>query len=84
MQTKNQSQEVQIPSEQHFNLDSLVNSWPSPIVARSQVGVFSGGLLHPRTMANLDSLGKGPGKMLVGNRACYSTLKLVEWMKSRT
>ena len=67
-----------------FTLDSLVDSWPSPIVARSEIKKFSGGLLHPRTMANLDSLGKGPGKILVGNRACYSTLKLVEWMKSRT
>ena len=69
--------------EFQFDLDTLMENWPSTIVARSQVGVFSGGLLHPRTMANLDSLGKGPGKMMVGNRACYSTRKLVAWMKNR-
>jgi hypothetical protein len=84
MQMNTQSQPEQLSPAQYFSLDSLTEHWPSPIVARSQVGVFSGGLLHPRTMANLDSLGKGPGKIMVGNRACYSTLKLVAWMKSRT
>ena len=69
--------------EEIFNLNSLIDNWPSPIVARSQVGAFSGGLLHPRSLANLDSLGKGPGKIMVGNRACYSTRKLVAWMKER-
>ena len=66
-----------------FNLDTLADSWPSPIVARSEVGTFSGGLLHPRTLANLDSLHEGPGKIMIGNRACYSTQKLVAWMKRR-
>ena len=81
---KNQSKKSQNLSVQDFDLDALVDNWPSPIVARSEIKNFSGGLLHPRTMANLDSLGKGPGKILVGNRACYSTVKLVQWMKSRT
>jgi hypothetical protein len=66
-----------------FNLDSLADNWPSPIVARSEIKNFSGGLLHPRTLANLDSLNKGPGKILIGNRACYSTRQLVAWMKQR-
>lgn len=79
MQKPNQ----QSPTEETFDLDTLIENWPSPIVARSQVGVFSGGVLHPRTLANLDSLGQGPGKIMVGNRACYSTQKLVEWMKRR-
>ena len=83
MQMNTQSHPQKISPEQNFNLDSLTEHWPSPIVARSQVGVFSGGLLHPRTMANLDSLGEGPGKILIGNRACYSTCKLVAWMKER-
>ena len=66
-----------------FNLDTLADSWPSPIVARSEVGKFSGGLLHPRTLANLDSLNEGPGKIMIGNRACYSTRNLCAWMKKR-
>ena len=66
-----------------FSLDSLVDNWPSPIVARSEIKNFSGGLLHPRTMANRDSLGEPTGKMMIGGRACYSTRKLVAWMKAR-
>ena len=72
-----------VQNSSNFNLDSLADSWPSPIVARSEVGTFSGGLLHPRTLANLDSLNEGPGKIMIGNRACYSTRKLCAWMKQR-
>ena len=72
-----------LPDTEDFNLDTLADNWPSPIVARSEIKNFSGGLLHPRTLANLDSLNKGPGKILIGNRACYSTRKLVAWMKER-
>ena len=68
---------------EEFSLDTLAENWPSPIVARSEVGTFSGHVLHPRTLANLDSLGLGPGKIMIGNRACYSTRKLVAWMKQR-
>ena len=78
-----QNLKQQNPTEKTFNLDSLIENWPSPIVARSQVGVFSGGLLHPRSLANLDSLGEGPGKIMVGSRAAYSTRQLVDWMKER-
>lgn len=31
-----------------------------PIIARGEVGKITGGLLHPRTCANLDSQGLGP------------------------
>jgi hypothetical protein len=68
---------------EEFNLDVLADEWPSPIVARSEIKNFSGGLLHPRTLANLDSLNEGPGKIMIGSRACYSTRKLVAWMKQR-
>jgi hypothetical protein len=70
-------------TEEEFNLDTLADNWPSPIVARSEIKNFSGGLLHPRTMANRDSLGESTGKMMIGGRACYSTRKLVAWMKAR-
>lgn len=68
---------------QEFDLNALVEAWPSPIVSRSELGKFSGGVLNPRTLANLDSLGKGPGKIMIGNRICYSTQALVDWMKKR-
>jgi len=67
----------------NFDLNELAEAWGAPIVARKDVGKFSGGLLHPRTMANLDSLQKGPGKVVVGDRVCYATKELVAWMKNR-
>jgi len=63
----------------------LKENWGSPIVARSQVGRFSGGLLNPRTMANRDSLGTGvPGKITVGRRVAYPINDLIEWMHRQT
>lgn len=61
----------------------LVEKWPSAIVARSEVGRFSGGLLHPRTLANIDSRGEGPPKITVGRKVAYKTTDLVVWLERR-
>lgn len=61
----------------------LIDSWPAPIVARSQVGNFSGGLLHPRGMSNRDCAGGGPRKMTIGGRVCYDRNELAEWIADR-
>jgi len=63
---------------------ALVACWKSPIVLRSQVGVFSNGLLHPRTLANLDSLGQGPGRKIVcGRKVAYRAIDLANWLKNK-
>ena len=61
----------------------LIESWPSPIVARSEVGRFSGGLLHPRTLANLDALKQGPGKIVIGGKVAYDRDALARWIEAR-
>lgn len=62
----------------------LKKTWPSAIVARKDVGKFSGGLLHPRYMSNLDSRKEGPaGKIKLGRRVAYSVDSLIEWMEAR-
>jgi hypothetical protein len=66
-----------------FDFDKLAIAWEAPIVSRSEVGKFSGGVLHPRTMANNDCLGNSPGKIIIGRRVCYDKWTLVEWMKKR-
>jgi hypothetical protein len=63
--------------------EKLIASWPSPIVARAQVGVFSGGTLHPRTMANRDALGEGPGKIVIGGKVAYDRDALAKWIEAR-
>lgn len=62
----------------------LIESWPSPLVARTEVGAFSGGVLHPRTMANIDAKGQGPaGKVLIGGKVAYDRDSLALWVESR-
>lgn len=66
-------------------LRALAEKWPSPFVSREEVGRFSGGILHPRTMANLDCLGKGPaGRVRVGRKVAYRVDDLVKWLEERS
>ena len=63
------------------NFSDLEQKWPSTIVSRQEVGRFSGGLLHPRTLANLDCLGLGPkGRIRVGRKICYTVESLIEFI----
>ena len=62
----------------------MVDEWPSAIIARTEVGRYSGGLLNPKTMANLDSLGQGPEKVVVGRKVAYATKAMAEWLRGRT
>ena len=65
-------------------LQKMVENWPSEIVARTSIKAFSGGLLNPRTMANLDSLGQGPdGVVKCGRKSGYIVRELVSWMRKR-
>lgn len=63
--------------------EKLIESWSAPLVARAEVGRFSGGLLHPRTMANIDAQGIGPGKIVVGGKVAYDRDGLARWVESR-
>ena len=62
----------------------MAEAWGRPLVPRMNVDEFSGGLLHPRTMANLDSLGEGPKrKVKMGRKVAYEINSLIEWMRER-
>ena len=65
------------------DFSELANAWGSPVVAREAVSKFSGGLLNPRTMANIDSQGSGPKMVKLGRKRGYWVDSLVEWMNSR-
>jgi hypothetical protein len=59
-------------------------SWPSPVVARTEIKKFTGGALSGRTVANLDSRGEGPeGRFRLGRKTVYPKDKLVEWLERR-
>lgn len=64
--------------------ESMKNHWPSSIVSRSKIGDFTGGVLSPGRMANLDCAGEGPPTFYgVNNKVFYETQSLIEWMKIR-
>ena len=67
------------------NLNQLKVHWPSPFVARTEIKVFSGGLISEKYIANLDSQGAGPeGRFKVGRKVAYRVDALIAWLESRS
>jgi hypothetical protein len=70
--------------KQQIDLSALTEKWPSAYVARSEIGRFTGGMISPGTVANLDCQGRGPeGRITVGRRAVYPVEALVRWLEAR-
>lgn len=66
------------------DLKWLADKWPSEVVAREEVGRFTGGILAPKSMANLDSLGLGPEAIRIGKKVAYRTSTLIAWLEDRS
>lgn len=67
------------------DFSKLAESWPSPIVARQSISEFTGGLVNPRTLANLDCKGEGPaGRFKVKRKVGYPAAEVVAWLENRT
>jgi hypothetical protein len=67
-----------------IDFSEMLDRWPSSHVARGQVSNFTGGIVNPRTLANLDSLGKGPkGRIKIGRKIAYPVSEFVKWLESR-
>lgn len=66
------------------NLSQLADNWPSPFVARQELARFSGGILNPKTIANLDSKKRGPaGRIRIGRKIAYSVTSLIDFLEDR-
>lgn len=63
--------------------EGMGSKWPSTVVARSQIGEFSGGILKPRTMANIDWKKNGPQMIRIGKNVMYPVDSLIEWLIER-
>lgn len=65
------------------DFSQIIKNNPSGYILRKDLTEKTGGLLHSRTMANLDSLGLGiPGRIMIGNRKCaYSVQAVVEYLQ---
>lgn len=67
------------------SFQELAAKWPSAIVARTEIGRFSGGAISERYLANLDSAGEGPvGRFRCGRKICYPVASLCRWLDERS
>lgn len=73
------------PETRFVDFSGMAEKWPSTHVSRKEVGKFTGGLLNPRTLANLDSLGQGPKKKIrLGNKLiAYPVDVFINWLNER-
>jgi hypothetical protein len=65
------------------DFSQIVNNNPSGYILRKDLTEKTGGLLHGRTMANLDSLGLGiPGRIMIGSRkTAYPVQAVVSYLQ---
>ncbi|MGO8990471.1 MAG: hypothetical protein ACLQGU_02595 [bacterium] len=66
------------------DLSFLSKRWPSGIVARKQIGQFTGGLMSPAHLANLDAQGAGPERIKIGGKVVYPVGELISWLEKRS
>ena len=62
----------------------MVDRWQSPVVARTEIEVFTGGAMKEKYIANLDSAGLGPKRFRLGRKIVYPIRELVAWLESRS
>lgn len=60
----------------------LESSLPA-LIARSEVARLTGGVVNPRTLANLDSEGRGPQRVRIGKKVAYPRGPFVAWLRAR-
>lgn len=73
-------------SKKVIDAAELERMWESPYVARDQrtLDRATGGLINAKTLANLDSLGKGPrGRIRIGRKVAYPRREFFLWLTSR-
>ena len=62
----------------------MAERWPSAVVARTEVDRFTGGLMSSKYIANLDSQGAGPARLVCGRKVGYPVKDLVAWLRGRS
>lgn len=69
---------------QRPDLSALLKELP-PFVARTFPRFRELTGYSPRTVANMDCLGQGPGKrIMLGNVVAYERESLIEWLEARS
>jgi len=67
------------------DFSEMAAKWPSAFVSRDKSDEFTGGIIKPRYLANLDSVGQGPpGKIRCGRKIAYPVTEFVKWLEERS
>ncbi len=62
----------------------IIKNNPAGWILRSDLTEKTGGLIHSRTAANLDSLGTGiPGRITMGRKVAYPVLNTVKFLEKK-
>ena len=71
-------------SQNKPDFTQIIKNNPSGYILRTNLSEKTGGLLHGRTMANLDSQKIGiPGKISIGRKVAYPVQSVVEYLQSK-
>ncbi len=67
------------------NFSQIIKNCPSGYILRKDLNVKTDGLLHGRTMANLDSMGDLgiQGRISIGRKVAYPVEAVVEYLQSK-
>jgi hypothetical protein len=67
------------------DFSQIIKNNPSGYILRKDLSEKTGGLLHGRTEANNDSMGKGiPGRIVIGKRkVAYPVESVVAYLQSK-
>ena len=64
-----------------FDFSTLKETWPSILIARSEVRKFTGGLVSPKRLANEACQGTGPRSHRFGKKVFYNIDDLIAWLQ---
>ena len=64
-------------------IENFVKELPV-FVPRKEVGELLNGIISPKTLANLDSLGEGPDRFKLNGKVFYPRDSFVQWLFQRS
>lgn len=67
-----------------MEIHDIFKGWQSPFITRDQLYEITGGLIHPHTIRNLDSAGKGiKGRFRIGRKVAYPIDEVVKFLENK-
>ena len=70
--------------QSQITIETILAKCSGPIISRIEASRLTGGLLSPKTLANMDSLGTGcPDRIQLGRRTGYNSHSFSCWLMDR-